>query len=177
MDVGLESQTLTRVQLQLLFFLFFWKFSKFIKRKKLKYHIDIGIQTLFSALSWSTNCDYCLCYCTVCATQYYCDYSLNSSWVLCYQLFNPGFGDFWPFFSADPSSSVRLDGDHWWTAFFRSLQRYSLGSIQGDSMTFKEMSLSHSCVLSVIVLLEGEPSAQSEVLSALDQFFFAFPQP
>ncbi len=51
----------------------------------------------------------------------------------------------------------------------------------GHSRTFTELSISHSCcVLKVIVLLEGEPSVQSEVLNALDwvyikaQYFGAF---
>merc|ERR1712002_444701 len=77
------------------------------------------------------------------------------------------------------SSSVRLHGDCRWTAIFRSLQRcwigFKSGLWLGHSRTFTELSLSHSCivlaVLRVIVLLEGEPSAQSEVLSALDQVF------
>ena len=33
----------------------------------------------------------------------------------------------------------------------------------------------HGCVLRVIVLLEGEPSPQSEVLSALEQVFIKDP--
>ncbi len=42
----------------------------------------------------------------------------------------------------------------------------------GHSRTFTELSISHCCcVLSVIVLLEVEPSAQSEVLNALDLVF------
>ena len=32
----------------------FSNFSKFIKKEKLKYHIDISIQTLYSVLNWST---------------------------------------------------------------------------------------------------------------------------
>ncbi len=42
----------------------------------------------------------------------------------------------------------------------------------GHSRTLTELSISHSCcVLRVIVLLESEPSAQSEVLNALDWVF------
>ncbi len=42
----------------------------------------------------------------------------------------------------------------------------------GHSRTFTELSISHSCcVLRVTVLLEGKPSAQSEVLNALDWVF------
>ncbi len=42
----------------------------------------------------------------------------------------------------------------------------------GHSRTFTELCISHSyCVFRVIVLLEGEPSVQSEVLNALDWVF------
>ena len=42
----------------------------------------------------------------------------------------------------------------------------------GHSRTFRDLSRSRSCVvLAVIVLLEGNPSPQSEVLSALEQVF------
>ena len=96
-------------------------------------------------------------------------YSLESSWVWHYKLGTPVFGEFFPFFPADPSS-VRLDGERHCTAIFRSLQRCSIGFKSG-------LLLGHSrpflcclgCVLRVVVLLEGEPSPQSEVLSALEQ--------
>ncbi len=56
---------------------------------------------------------------------------------------------------------------------FRYLQKYliwfKLRLWLGHSRTFTELSISHSCcVLRFIVLLEGKPSAQSEVLNALD---------
>ncbi len=56
---------------------------------------------------------------------------------------------------------------------FRFLQKCLIGFNPrlwlGHSRTVKELSISHSCcVFRVIVLLEGEPSAQSEVLNALD---------
>ncbi len=68
------------------------------------------------------------------------------------------------------SSSVRLDGKRWWTAIFRSLQRCSIGFKSGLWLGHQEQSRSvvkpllryFSCVLRVIVLLEGKPSAQSE---------------
>ncbi len=42
----------------------------------------------------------------------------------------------------------------------------------GHSKTFIALCISHSCcVLRIIVLLEGKPSAQSEVLNALDWVF------
>ncbi len=77
------------------------------------------------------------------------------------------------------SSSVRLDGKRWWTAILRSLQRCSIGLSQGSGWAIQEQSRSvvkpllryFSCVLRVIVLLEGKPSAQSEVLSTLEKVF------
>ncbi len=59
---------------------------------------------------------------------------------------------------------------------FRFLQKYLIGFKLrlwlGHSRTFTELSISHSCcVFRSIVLLEGEPSAQSEVLNALDWVF------
>ncbi len=67
------------------------------------------------------------------------------------------------------------------THILRFLQKYLIGFKLrlwlGRSRTFTELSVSHSfCVLWVIVLLEGEPSAQSEVLNGfslrLSQFFW-----
>ncbi len=59
---------------------------------------------------------------------------------------------------------------------FRFLQKYLIGFSPrlwlGHSRTFTELSINHSCcVFRVIVLLEGEPSAHSEVLNALDWVF------
>ncbi len=78
------------------------------------------------------------------------------------------------------SSSVRLDGKRWWTAIFRSLQRCSIGfkvrALAGPfknshGVVVKPILRYFSCVLRVIVLLEGKPSAQSEVLSTLEKVF------
>ncbi len=76
------------------------------------------------------------------------------------------------------SSSVRLDGKRWWTAIFRSLQRCSIGFKSGlwpfknsHRVVVKPLLSYFSCVLRVIVLLEGKPSAQSEVLSTLEKVF------
>ncbi|XP_061742609.1 uncharacterized protein LOC133542464 isoform X3 [Nerophis ophidion] len=70
------------------------------------------------------------------------------------------------------SSSVRLDGERWWSAILRSLQGCSIGFKSGlrlgHSRTVTELFRSHSFV---IVLLEGEPSAQSEVHSTLEKVF------
>ena len=66
------------------------------------------------------------------------------------------------------SSSVRLDGDHQWTAIFRLLQRFSIGFKSGLWLGHSRIRpLCLGWVLMVIVLLSGEPSAQS----ALDQGF------
>ncbi len=59
---------------------------------------------------------------------------------------------------------------------FRFLQKYLIGFNPrlwlGHSRTFTELCISHSCcVFRVIVLLEGKPSAQSEVVNALDWVF------
>ncbi len=56
---------------------------------------------------------------------------------------------------------------------FRFLQKYLIGfNLRlwlGHSRTFTKLCISHSCcVFRVIVLLEGKPSAQSEVVNALD---------
>ena len=77
------------------------------------------------------------------------------------------------------SSSVRLDGDCRWTAISRSLQRYLIGFKSGWAGPLKDIHrvvprpllYCLVCVFRVIFLLEGEPLAQSEVLSALDQVF------
>ncbi len=62
------------------------------------------------------------------------------------------------------------------THIFRFLQKYLIRLKPrlwlGHSKTFTELSISHSCsVLRDIYLLEGEPSAQFEVLNALDWVF------
>ncbi len=54
------------------------------------------------------------------------------------------------------SSSVRLDGKHWWTAIFRSLQRCSIGFKSGlwlgHSRTVTELLWSHSFVILAVCL-------------------------
>ncbi len=75
------------------------------------------------------------------------------------------------------SSPLKLCQVGWGqTHIFRFLQKYLIGFNPrlwlGHSRTFTELLLSHSCcVLRFIVLLEGEPSAQSVVLNALDWVF------
>ena len=74
------------------------------------------------------------------------------------------------------SSLVMMDGERCCTAIFRSLQRslirFMSGLCLGHSRTFRDLSRSDSCValavwlgslLSVVVMLEGEPWPQSEV--------------
>ena len=73
------------------------------------------------------------------------------------------------------SSSVRLDGERCCKAISRSLQRCSIGLWLGHSRTLRldPKPLLHclGCVLRVVVLLEGKPSPQSEVLSTLEHVF------
>ena len=74
------------------------------------------------------------------------------------------------------SSSVWFDGERRYTVIFRSLQRCLIKSELwlGHSRTFRDLSQSLcclGCVLRVVVLLEGEPSPKSEVLTALEKGF------
>ena len=78
------------------------------------------------------------------------------------------------------SSSVRLDGEHRCTAFFRSLQKCSIGFMSGvwlgHSRTFRALSRSHSCValavcLGLLSCWKGNICSQSEVPSSLEQVF------
>ncbi len=86
------------------------------------------------------------------------------------------------------SSPLKLCQVGWGqTHIFRFLQICLIGVKPrmglGHSRTFTDLSISHSCcVLRVIVLLKGKPSAQSEVLNALDwvlyiliSIFWSFP--
>ncbi len=73
-------------------------------------------------------------------------------------------------------TSQALSGWMGQTYIFRFLQKYLIGFKPrlwlGHSRTFTELSISHSCcVFRSIVLLEGKPSAQSEVLNALNWVF------
>ncbi len=75
------------------------------------------------------------------------------------------------------SSPLKLFQVGWGqTHIFRFLQKYSIRFKSrlwlGHSKAFTELCISHSCcVFRFIVLLEGEPSVQSEVLNALDWVF------
>ena len=85
-------------------------FCTFIKKDKLKHHIDISIQTLYSVLSWSS---------------FGSEYSLESSWVWRNKLSTPEFEDFLPFFSTDLLKLYRLDVDCQWIAIFRSAEIFN----------------------------------------------------
>ncbi len=90
-------------------------------------------------------------------------------WVWYDKLCTSAFGNYLPFFTSQALSGWMGADTH-----FRFLQKYLIWFKLrlGHSRTFTELSTSHSCcVLRVIVLLEGEPSAQSEVLNALDWVF------
>ena len=72
--------------------------------------------------------------------------------------------------------TVRLDGEHWCTAFFQvSPEMFDQVKVQALAGPLKDIyrlalkPLLHcfGCALRVIVLLEGKPSPQSEVLSTL----------
>jgi len=119
----------------------------------------LSIQTLCSVFSRSTLL---------------IQYSHESFWDRCNKLFTSGFGYPLPFLS----SSVRLDGKHWWTAIFRSLQRCSVwvyvraGPFKNShGVVVKPLLCYFSGVLGAIVFLEGEPSAQSEIQSTLEKVF------
>ena len=78
------------------------------------------------------------------------------------------------------SSSVRLDGERRCPAIFRSFQKCSnwvqVWTLAGplkeiQTIVPKPLLRCLSCVVRVVVLLEGEPSPQYEVLRALEQVF------
>ena len=82
----------------------------------------------------------------------------STSWVRRYKLGRPVFGELLPFFSADPLKVCQVG----WGASTYSYFQVSRDVRSGSSL---------DCLLRVIVLLEGEPSPQSEVLGALEQVF------
>ena len=123
------------------------------------------IQTLYSVLCWST---------------FGSDYSLESSWVWHYKLGTPVFGEFLPFFSADPLKLRQVGwGALLYTYFQVSPEMFDLVQVQAlagplkdiERLVQKPLLRGLGCVLRVVVLLEGEPLAQSEVPSALEQVF------
>ena len=130
----------------------FRNFSKCVKNRKLKCHIYISIQTLYSVLCWIT---------------FGSDYSLKSSLVWCYKLGTPLFGEFLPFFSAYPLKLCQVG----WGASLHNYFQVSPEMFNGVKVRAPAGPLLRclSCVFRVFVVLEGVSSPQSEVLSALDE--------
>ena len=119
-------------------------------------NIYISIQTLYSVLCWSN---------------FGSDYSLES-WVWCYKLGTPVFGEF--LFSADPLKLCQV----WLGALlhgnfqispeiFDQVQVRALDRRLKDFQRLvpKPLLRCLGCVLRIVVLLEGEPSPQSELWS------------
>ena len=104
-------------------------FTNFLKIKKLKYHIYISIQTLYSVLCWST---------------FGSDYNLESSWVGCYKLGTPVFGKLLPFFSADPLKLCQVGWGVLLHSYFQvspeMLDQVQVWAWLGHSSTFSHFS-------------------------------------
>ena len=105
---------------------------------------------------------------------------LKNFWVWCFKLGTPVFGEFLPFFSADPLKLCQVG----WGALLHSYFKVSpemfnqvqdralAGPLKGiQRLVPKPLLRCLGCVLRVIVLLEGEPSPQSEFLITLEQVF------
>ena len=102
----------------------------------MKYYIYISIQTLYSVLCWSNfGSDY-----------------IRVFLGITLQLGTPVFGEFLPFFSVDPLKLCQVG----WGASLHSYFQVS------PEMFPKPLLRCRGCVLRDIVLLEGEPSPQSE---------------
>ena len=99
----------------------------------------VSIQTLYSVLCWSMfGSDY-----------YLLGYDATSLAHLYLEIFSHSSLQIL-------SNSVRLDGECRYTAIFRSLQRCSIGFKSGlwlgNSRTFRDLSISHSCVVLAVCL-------------------------
>ena len=90
------------------------------------------------------------------------------------------FGEFLPFFSADPLKFCQVGWGALLHSYFqvspKMLDRIQVWAPAGplkniQRLVPKPLLRCLVCGLRVIVLLEGEPSPQSEVLSALEQVF------
>ena len=111
------------------------------------------MQNLYLVLNWST---------------FGSNYSSKSSWIQREKALHTWlWGFFWHSSLQIFSSSVRLDVGR--QCSMKCWIVFKSGFWLGHSRTFMELSLKP--LLRVIVLLEGEPSAQSEVPSALDQVY------
>ncbi|KAK6308116.1 hypothetical protein J4Q44_G00213870, partial [Coregonus suidteri] len=97
-----------------------------------------------------------------------------------YKLGTPVFREFFPLFSADPLKICQVG----WGALLHSyfqvypemFDRVQVRALAGplkdiQRVVPKPLLRCLGCVLRVVVMLEGEPSPQSEVLSALEQVF------
>ena len=106
--------------------------------------------------------------------------AMKSSWVRRYKLGTPVFGEFLPCFSADALKLCQVGlGASLHSYFQVSPERFDRVQVRALAGPLKDIQilvpkpLLHclGCLLRVIALLEGEPSPQSEVLSALEQVF------
>ena len=100
--------------------------------------------------------------------------------MLLYKLGTPVFGEFLPFFPADPLKRCQVG---WGVSLhsyfqvspeiFNRVQVWALAGPLRDIQRLvpKPLRRCLGCVLKVVVLLKGKPSPQSEVLSALEQVF------
>ena len=136
--------------------------------KKIKYHIYVSILTVSSVLCWSTFAS---------------DYSLEFSCVWRYKRGKTKFGDLVPFFSTDPLKLCLVGWGASLHSYFQvSPEMFDRVQVQALGGSLKDIQKlipkRHlrclGCALRVVVLLEGEPSPQSEVLSALEQVFIKY---
>ena len=84
----------------------------------------------------------------LCLSTFGSDYSLESSWVWRYKLGTPVFGEFHPFFSADPLKLCQVGWGASVHSYFKvSPEMFKSGLWLGHSKTFRNLSRSHSCVV------------------------------
>ena len=90
----------------------------------------------------------------------------------------PVFGEFLPFFSADPLKLCQVGWGASLHSYFQvspeMFDRVQVRALAGplkyiQRLVPKPLLCCLGCVLRVVVLLEGEPSTESEVLSVLEQ--------
>ena len=94
------------------------------------------------------------------------------------------FGEFLPFFSADPLKLCQVEWGASLHSYFQvspeMFDRVQVRALAGplkdiQRLVLKPLLRCLGCVLRIVVLLEGEPSPQSEVLSAMEQVFIKDP--
>ena len=88
----------------------------------------------------------------------------------------PVFGEFLPLFSADPLKRCQVGWGAFLHIYLQVFDRVQDRSLAGrlkyiQRLVPKALLLCLGCVLRIVVLLEGELSPQSEVLSTLEQVF------